>query len=955
MKARLFFLALFTIISLTSFSQNGTIRGTIIEDSNGEPLFGVTIQIKGTTNGSITDFDGNFTITTEPGTYDLVVSFVSFQSVTIAGLVVESGKVTVIDQIRMKEDVELLEEVVITAEVIKTTESALLTVKRKSANLIDGISATSFKKIGDSDAAGAVKRVSGVSVQGGKYVFVRGLGDRYTKTILNGMEVPGLDPDRNSLQLDIFPTNIIDNLIVLKSFTADLPADFTGGVVNIETKDFPVERDLSVSASIGYNPDMNLVDNFRSYEGGGTDFLGIDDGTRDIPYSSEELLPLPNAAGSDDLPAITRSFNPIMAASQQNSGLNLGLGFTTGNQISMEKITIGYIATMSYKTETTFYENAENNIYLKPAVLSDTEMVADQVQSGPLGIQNNFLSGLIGVSIKTNNSKYSLNFMRLQNGETRAGLFAREVFITSNYRSQRDALDWSERSITNAILQGDHYFSANSKWNIQWKIAPTVSTIDDKDVRVIPFTINDDDRFLINPNEGGDGQRIWRALDETNYASRLDFTRKYSSKGQDAKLKFGASYTYKQRDYSIATFRVRVQNQFQIFWTGDANELFLPQNIWEPVQDFGTFVTSNTDPSNTYDSDSKNFGFYVSNEANLTDRLKSVIGVRAENFVQRYTGQDQAFAAGDPDGRNFDNEKVIDDLDFFPTVSFIYAKDDRTNLRASFARTIARPSFKEASIAQIFDPISGLSFIGGNRLVEGIVEERIQSTYINNFDLRYEKFFEQGQTYSVSAFYKTFQNPIELTVFDASNPNTFQPRNLGDATLYGLELEARKNLGFLTPILDNVLLNTNVSFIESELEMGIAEIESRENSARVGETVDNVREMQGQSPYILNIGLSYTSDEGDLDAGLYYNVQGRRLAIIGLGRNADVYDDPFNSLNFKAIKTLGAEQQAQLSFSVNNILGDDRDQTYDSFGSSNVIFSRRSPGTSLSVGFGYKF
>lgn len=952
---RLLLYSFLTCLSLISLAQNGTIRGTVFEDSNGEPLYGVTVQIKGTTNGAITDFDGKFSISASPGTYDIQVSFVSFQSITIASLVVEEGEVTIIDQVRLKEDVALLDEVVVTAEVIKTTEAALLTVKRKSVNLVDGISAAAFKKIGDSDAASAVKRVPGVSVQGGKYVFVRGLGDRYTKTILNGMDVPGLDPDRNSLQMDIFPTNIIDNIIILKSFTADLPADFTGGVVNIETKDFPTEKEMSASVSLGLNPDMHFNSNYRSYQGGGNDWLGVDDGARDIPVSPDVLIPSPSSATAAQLPDFTRSFNPILAASSQTSGMNFGLGFSLGNQIDKNAITIGYVASLSYKNTTTFYEEAENNIYLKPADLAESELVADQVQSGPLGINNSFVSGLIGGSVKTKNSKYTMNFMRLQNGETKAGLFDRDVFITSVYTSRRDALDWSERSISNALLAGEHYFDSESKWRLDWKLSPTISTIDDKDVRVLPFTINDDGIFLINVNEGGSGQRIWRSLEERNYASKMDIAKEYNWRGFESKFKFGGSYTYKQRDYSIALFNIRVQRQSQISWSGDADELFQSQNIFTPDQDFGTYVSSNTDPSNTYDAFSTNLGAYVSNEAYITDRLKSIIGVRLEKYVQKYTGIDQRAVVGDPAGFEANDSTFLDDLDLFPTASFIYELNDRTNFRASYSRTIARPSFKEASIAQIFDPISGLTFIGGNRRVQGIVEENIQATRISNFDLRFEKFFDRGQTYSVSAFYKTFNNPIELTVFNAANPNTFQPRNLGDAYLYGIELEVRKSLDFLGSNFENLFINSNVSIIQSVLEMGEPEINSRESTARNGETVEDTRVMQGQSPYIVNVGLSYTSTDGALDAGLFYNVQGRRLAIIGLGRNADVYDDAFHSLNFKATKNFAKDQRASVSFSIDNILGDDRDQTYESFGSSNAIFSRRSPGRTIGVGFGYKF
>ena len=345
---KLFFSFLLICLVYHIKAQNGTIRGTVVEDANGEPLFGVTVQIINTTNGAITDFDGNFSISTPAGLYDLQVSFVSFQQIKISGVKVLPNEVTVIDLIRLQEDIALLDEVVITAEIIKKTESALLTVKRKSANLIDGISSASFRKIGDSDAASAVKRVPGVSIQDGKYVYVRGLGDRYTKTTLNGMDIPGLDPDRNSLQIDIFPTNIIDNLIVLKTFTADLSADFTGGIVNIERKDFPDKKELGASFSLGFNPSMHFNNNFRSYEGSKTDFLGFDDGRRDIPISPEIQIPSPST-GQNEVTDITNSFDKIMAASKQMSGLDFGLGFSLGNQLKKEKSTIGYVGAFSLK------------------------------------------------------------------------------------------------------------------------------------------------------------------------------------------------------------------------------------------------------------------------------------------------------------------------------------------------------------------------------------------------------------------------------------------------------------------------------------------------------------------------------------------------------------------------------------------------------------------------------
>ena len=256
---RILFLILFSSVAILSTAQNGKIRGTVFDDKTGETLVGVAILIKGTTNGTSTDLDGQFTLDVAPGTYNLQISYISFQTLSIENLTVKAGEVTLPGEIRLKESTLNLEEVVVTAEVIRTTEAALNTLKKQSATIMDGISSSKIKLIGDNTAAEAAKRVTGVSIEDGKYVYVRGLGDRYSKTTLNHVDIPGLDPDRNSLQMDIFPTNLIDNMLVSKNFTADMSADFTGGMMNVETKDFPEEKIVSFSASTSYNPDRKSV------------------------------------------------------------------------------------------------------------------------------------------------------------------------------------------------------------------------------------------------------------------------------------------------------------------------------------------------------------------------------------------------------------------------------------------------------------------------------------------------------------------------------------------------------------------------------------------------------------------------------------------------------------------------------------------------------------------------
>ncbi|MDB4538333.1 TonB-dependent receptor [bacterium] len=315
-----------------AFAQKGKIRGTAYERSNGEPMFCVQIFVPEVQSGGVTDFDGKFEVELAPGTYTLQAKFIGFTTVNISDVVVKAGEVTVIEAIWLEEAVSELDEIIVTAEALRSTDVALLQAKRKATNLIDGISSQQIKRYGDSDVAGAIKRVPGVSIQGGQYVFVRGLGDRYTKTILNRMEVPGLDPDRNAIQIDIFPTSLIDNIIVYKNFTPDLSADFVGGTVNIETKDFPDEKTMTLSLGLEYNSSMHFRNDFLTYNGGGTDFLGFDDGKRDLPFDGRTGN-IPSPLRQDQaLNDITSSFAPNMSALTDSNLANLSLGFSLGDQ-----------------------------------------------------------------------------------------------------------------------------------------------------------------------------------------------------------------------------------------------------------------------------------------------------------------------------------------------------------------------------------------------------------------------------------------------------------------------------------------------------------------------------------------------------------------------------------------------------------------------------------------------
>ncbi len=946
----------FQLITGFVFAQNGTIRGAIFDESTGEPLYGVSVLVKETSTGAVTDFDGKFEIQLAPGSYTLQISYISFATVNLTEVVVESGKVNVLSDVLLKSEESELETVTVSAAAIRTTESALLSVKRNAPNLLDGITSATFRQIGDGDAASAVKRVTGVSIEGGKYVYVRGLGDRYTKTVLNGVDIPGLDPDRNTIQMDIFPTNVIDNIVVSKSFTAELPADFTGGVVDIETKDFPEEKTFRLNISGGLNPSMHFNKNYLTYQGGKTDWLGYDDGTRanptggrtDIPQFAE-VIGNPNGAKGQEFQQLLRGFNKTLGASTQTSMMDFGLSLSFGNQIARPKATWGYNAALTYKNDTEFYQDAQFNLFAKPIDSNQNELEALQIQSGNYGVNSVLLGGIAGIALKTKASKFKLNFLHLQNGESKAGIFDYENSnLGANYEAKQYNLEYSQRGLSSILLSGNHFLKGNA-WEINWKLAPTRSTIEDPDIRFTRFRLPTN---TISP-EVGLPARIWRNLEENNLVGKLDLTKNFSLWSQDAKVKFGGSYTFKERDFEIQSFQFPTGT---ISLDGNPNSILKESNLFSATNRNGVRYNPDFIPNNPnkFQSNLANMGGYASVEANPLPKLKTIVGLRVEKYTQYYSGTNQNASIV------FDEEKVLDDLDFFPTLNMVVALKETQNLRFSAARTIARPSFKELSFAEIIDPITGRTFVGGlfqettNGGTEILWDGNLQSTRINNFDVRWELFQPKGETWSVGAFYKTFENPIEIVQF-LSDPGSFQPRNVGNGTVLGVELEFRKSLKFISPSLEKFLWTSNVTLTESQISMSATEKRSRQLTAREGQKIGDTRDMAGQAPYIVNTGVAYSDYTTGWEAGIYYNVQGPTLNMVGFGNRTDTYAVPFNSLNLNINKTFGADERIRTSLGVQNLLNDKREYIFSSYGAQDQFFTQLAPGMRVNFSVGFSF
>ncbi|HQU58418.1 MAG TPA: carboxypeptidase-like regulatory domain-containing protein, partial [Saprospiraceae bacterium] len=421
MKNVLLFLLVALAVSLNA--ETGIIRGKVIEASTGLEVIGGTVQVDGAAVGTITDIDGSFSLKLEPGNYSLVFSYVGFAAKRMEGVEVKAGDVTVLGDILLEEASITIDEVVVAAKKIQTSEAAMQTLQRKSIKTLDAISSQAFSLRGDNDAASAVRRVPGVSVQDGKYVYIRGLGDRYSKTTLNGANIPGLDPDRNTVQMDLFPTNLLDNIVIYKNFTPDLPGDFTGGLVDVATKDFPEDFTMAATLGFGYNSQVTFNNNFLTYAGGNTDWLGYDNGSRDFPAQLNNSLPtfgdaLSNPAAASQLSAATLALNNELAPSTEAPMPNHNFSFSIGNQKSLFGKPFGFIGSLTYRRDFSGYEDGFTGRYTL-AQAGVSSLTTQRELKDSRFSDNVVLGGMLNGSIKLNSfNKIGINLLRNQSGQS---------------------------------------------------------------------------------------------------------------------------------------------------------------------------------------------------------------------------------------------------------------------------------------------------------------------------------------------------------------------------------------------------------------------------------------------------------------------------------------------------------------------------------------------------------
>lgn len=937
MKKKILFLFL-TVAFQAAFAQSA-ISGLVMDGDFNEPLAfaNVIVREKGQTQstlGSITDFEGRYSIIVkEAGIYEVEFSYLGYETKVISDVKVGTNDEVQVN-VTLNPSSNQLEEVVITVSAKKNNEAAVLAIQKGAITLLDGLSAQTMKKSGDGDVAAAIKRIPGVSVQGGKFVYVRGLGDRYSKTLLGNVEVPGLDPDRNTLQLDVFPTNLIDNILISKSASADLPADFTGGLVDVILKDFSAIPEYSVSVSAGYNTSTNFK-NAPTLPDYSLNALSFDSGANELPFNSVIDFPRPvnvnNAQQEAFLISSTNAFTKQMGVSRENNFMDYSIGGTASNQYNIsEKVSIGFIASMNYKLDTDYYESVVN----RSVAVRNGEQQDFDGQEGELGSIQSIASGLLGISVKTGSFKHNATILAIRSGESNGFDGIIEDYIENPYSGITNTMTHTEREILTVPFSGAYRLS--DKFSFDWKFAPSVVRVRDIDFRKSVFNVLNNGNKIIDNSSTALPLRLWRDLEEYGVSAKADLKYDFKLFGKAGnKLKIGVAYNTKDREFGTDLFSIGYRGN-SMDLDGNYDNILNSSFVWNATRDTGSFVIGDYQPTNQYEAQNETVGAYLSTELNVSEKLKATLGVRYEQYNVLYSGQDVS-------GEVYNDEEFIDVQDFYPSANFIYSVDEDTNIRASYSMTTARPSFKENSAANIYDPITERFFVGNVNL---------KPTYIDNFDVRWEHYGEENRFMAISGFYKSFENPIEINYFDVTTPNTLIARNTEEAIVYGVELEMRNSLYSN----DNyrVSFNINSSLIVSKLEMSENELIARQSVAGDRE-IDTFRKLQGQSPYLVNAGITYDLFESDFEAGLFYNVQGRALQVIGVGQFPDVFTEPFHSLNLNASKRFGENKKKTLTLKVDNLLNDAIESRFDYFGNTDFIFSSLNPGVNVSLAFGYKF
>lgn len=952
----LFFMVLvFASLRAATAQEAGTVSGVVVSTWDGSPIPGVVVTVRGTTLAASSDANGRYQLANVPaGDQVLRFSKPGFATATVTDVRVVPGQMTTVNG-NVRPEFYDMEEFSVTAEEFTEQTEKILVERQKSVVMMEALGSDFLSRVGAGNAAESIAKVSGAAVVEGKFAVIRGLNDRYVTTTLNGASIPSADPYRQSASLDMFPSQVIDRVVVAKTFTPDQPGTFTGGGIDIVTKSFPEKPFFSLSLGGGFNTQSTLNNGFLSYKGGGLDWFAMDDGTRELAGEAKDAVPSPPArngrpgrpnydpavqAQVDQIVQATRALGPTQfAPSHEAPPPDHNFSFAMGGSTNIFQRPFGYFAGVTYKHDFSSYENG---ISRRQASLPSGQIVERSFFRDARSVSTVNWDGMVNLAYKPfENHELDFTFLYNQNGSDEARVQdegVRSEDTGATFRQFR--LYYTERNLNTYQIKGSHLFPDVANIKFDWLVALTGTSQEEPDVRFFN-DFSHGGPYETGANSLPDPQnptRYFRDLQEDNRNIKLDWTVPFHHwTDAEGNVKFGLYDSHSER-----TFLDR-----EIYYEGDAPyfsdpNAYLTDEILRQIYDVRTNLNSLSyiwnrnvqTRSSAYNGRLDVQAGYLMLELPIVEKVRLVGGARFETTDLEVSSR--SYRANSVTGSPTNNVKLTQS-DVLPSAGLIYNVTPNMNVRLNYSQTIARPTFRELAGYFSYDPVLDDMLDGNPQLV---------MSSIDNYDARWEWFFRPGELLSFSLFYKDLKNAIERRYLkvDAEQISFI---NRPTAKLYGLELEARKNLDFFGEPLKDFSLGGNLSIVQSEVELTAEELI---NKKRFLPGTKATRSLYDQSPYILNLDLSYSNPRVGTTASLIFNVSGARVSIASLN-SEDVYEQPAPTLDF--VLSQKVKEHMTVKFAAKNLLNPKIERTYGENGTE--LYSSFTKGRGFALTFAYDF
>lgn len=910
------FLLILGLAPAALMAQKGQIKGKVLEfisDDNKAPIPFANVFIQGTTTGTTTDFDGNYSLLVSPGKYNVIVSFV--------GLLPDTSVVEVRDNMTSPHEVvlfknsQVLKEFKVVAKQDRASENFLLMEQKEAATITQSIGAKELSEKGASDVAEGLTKVTGISKSSNKSLFMRGLGDRYNNALLNGLPIPSPNPDLKVIPLDIFPTAVVSNLAIDKTFTPDLFGDFAGGTVTITTKDYPEERIFQVSLGSSFNT-ITTFRPFQRAQGGTLDALGYDDGTRRLP-SEIESQRIYNAQGdAQEIPFEAPLSNKTITAMPPVS-----VSVLAGNYYKLQNDReFGYLLSIGHSNGYQFREGdyvVPDNTGTRPLRWYEFDKFNYTTNSSVLGTAYYRLN---------DRQSFKINTLFVHDSDDEVAEYEgvvpdwdRGTYLYTIRNTYRENFLFSNQ------LLGTHKLDENNTYVLKWGASYSMANNIEPDRKQLLYKATDASRssYVIEGLNASDNHRFFSDLNETESAARVDFDYNFKKKTNEegketilGKLSFGAQAKYKFRDFTWRQLNMNVDAlETQQRQNGTTVELRNPEEYYnEENHELGLYYyREQIDPSRTYQMDIPVISGFATFQYALSPQLQVIAGLRSEWSSQNITYK----KLGDLFAGPFRTIQY-DTLVFLPSLNLKYQLNEKSNLRFAASQTLSRPGLKELAPFQYQDVFGGNLNEGNPNLKNGI-------NY--NVDLKYEIFPNQGELFTFTVFGKYLDDPIERAQIPSSGV-LYSYFNMGSAYVAGAELEYKKNLGRLLgnnpqkeeekKLVDRIDIGFNASYLYSEITLGQGG--SLETDKGTILATNTSRQMYGASPYLINADVSYNFKLKEIESAwtLSFNTFGKRIYAAGTLGAGDVYELPINTLNLVVRNKIN--ERLNINVSAKNLL-----------------------------------